>query len=302
MPGVNRNDLHRILVNLPPPGQQRAIADVLSTFDDKIELNRRMNQTLESMARAFFRSWFVDFDPVVAKAEGRQPFGMSAEVAGLFPSEFRESELGVIPKGWTVESIGDRASKIQYGYTQSASKLPVGPKFLRITDIQGGRVDWGAVPYCECSKKDFETYRICAGDILVARTGASTGENIYVAGAPVAVFASYLVRVQFANRGVARVVGQFMRSEEYFNYIEGSIGGSAQPNAGAPVLTGARLAYPPADTAEAFQRLVESFDLQRLRNMAESVTLAALRDTLLPKLMSGELRVRDAERLVGAHV
>jgi type I restriction enzyme S subunit len=93
-----------------------------------------------------------------------------------------------------------------------------------------------------------------------------------------------------------------MRSEEYFNYIEGSIGGSAQPNAGAPVLTGARLAYPPADTAEAFQRLVESFDLQRLRNMAESVTLAALRDTLLPKLMSGELRVRDAERLVGAHV
>jgi type I restriction enzyme S subunit len=244
----------------------------------------------------------VDFDPVVAKAEGRQPFGMSAEVAGLFPSEFRESELGVIPKGWTVESIGDRASKIQYGYTQSASKLPVGPKFLRITDIQGGRVDWGAVPYCECSKKDFETYRICAGDILVARTGASTGENIYVAGAPVAVFASYLVRVQFANRGVARVVGQFMRSEEYFNYIEGSIGGSAQPNAGAPVLTGARLAYPPADTAEAFQRLVESFDLQRLRNMAESVTLAALRDTLLPKLMSGELRVRDAERLVGAHV
>jgi type I restriction enzyme S subunit len=289
-------------VNLPPPGQQRAIADVLSTFDDKIELNRRMNQTLESMARAFFRSWFVDFDPVVAKAEGRQPFGMSAEVAGLFPSEFRESELGVIPKGWTVESIGDRASKIQYGYTQSASKLPVGPKFLRITDIQGGRVDWGAVPYCECSKKDFETYRICAGDILVARTGASTGENIYVAGAPVAVFASYLVRVQFANRGVARVVGQFMRSEEYFNYIEGSIGGSAQPNAGAPVLTGARLAYPPADTAEAFQRLVESFDLQRLRNMAESVTLAALRDTLLPKLMSGELRVRDAERLVGAHV
>jgi hypothetical protein len=120
----------------------------------------------------------------------------------------------------------------------------------------------------------------------VARTGASTGENIYLADVPIAVFASYLVRVQFANRGVARVVGQFMRTEEYFDYIEGSIGGSAQPNAGAPVLTGARLACPPVGIAEAFYSNVESFDLRRLRNMTESGTLAALRDTLLPRIMS----------------
>lgn len=289
-------------IRVPDLATQREVASLLVALDDKIELNRRMNQTLESMARVIFRSWFVDFDPVVAKAAGRQPFGMSADVAALFTSEFCESELGAIPKLWKVESISDRASKIQYGYTQSASTWPVGPKFLRITDIQGGRVDWGTVPYCQCSEKDFGTYRVCAGDIVVARTGASTGENIYIADAPSAVFASYLVRVQFANRSVARFVGQFMRTNEYFNYIDGAIGGSAQPNAGAPVLMGARLPFPPVSVTEAFFRLVDASDLQRFRLVAQSHTLAALRDTLLPKLMSGELRILDAEKLVGTHV
>ncbi|MBK8238802.1 MAG: restriction endonuclease subunit S [Deltaproteobacteria bacterium] len=83
----------------PPLTQQRAIAHILGTLDDKIELNRRMNETLEAMARALFKSWFVDFDPVRAKAEGRQPIGMDAETAKLFPSEFEQSELGEIPKG-----------------------------------------------------------------------------------------------------------------------------------------------------------------------------------------------------------
>jgi type I restriction enzyme S subunit len=110
-------------VSLPPIDEQRSIGCILGALDDKIELNRRMNQTLESMARAIFRSWFVDFDPVVAKAAGRQPLGMSADAATLFTGEFCESELGAIPKGWTVESIGDRASKVQYGYTQSASEV-----------------------------------------------------------------------------------------------------------------------------------------------------------------------------------
>ena len=87
-------------IPLPPIAEQRAIAHILGTLDDKIELNRRMNETLEAMARAIFKSWFVDFDPVRAKMEGRQPPGLSPELAALFPDSFEDSELGEIPAGW----------------------------------------------------------------------------------------------------------------------------------------------------------------------------------------------------------
>ena len=90
---------------IPPPREQRAIAHILGTLDDKIELNRRMNETLEAMARALFKSWFVDFDPVRAKAEGRDP-GLPKPLADLFPDSFEDSELGEIPKGWRASVIG----------------------------------------------------------------------------------------------------------------------------------------------------------------------------------------------------
>jgi len=96
-------------LDLPAIETQRAIAHILGTLDDKIELNRRMNQTLEEIARALFKSWFVDFDPVHAKAAGRQPVGMDTETAALFPSEFEESELGPIPKGWQVQPLDNIA-------------------------------------------------------------------------------------------------------------------------------------------------------------------------------------------------
>ncbi len=93
-----------------PPAEQRAIAHILGTLDDKIELNRRMSQTIEAMARALFKSWFVDFDPVRAKVEGRQPEGMDAETAALFPDRFEDSEMGPIPRGWRVAPLEEIAS------------------------------------------------------------------------------------------------------------------------------------------------------------------------------------------------
>jgi len=97
---LNMSDIRNFDIPEPPPlPEQRAIARILGTLDDKIELNRRMNETLEAMARALFKSWFVDFDPVRAKAEGREPAGMDAETAALFPDSFEETELGEVPKG-----------------------------------------------------------------------------------------------------------------------------------------------------------------------------------------------------------
>ena len=167
VPGLNRNHLHEAAVRVPPLTEQRAIAHILGTLDDKIELNRRMNQTLEEMARALFKSWFVDFDPVRAKAALRQhafphhatrdaePTGnssattrewtvdrscdyldsMDQQIVDRFPDRLLQSELGEIPEGWKVKTLGDISQKPQYGYTQSAQAEPIGPKFLRITGI-----------------------------------------------------------------------------------------------------------------------------------------------------------------------
>src|SRR5690606_5493274 len=106
-PQLPIRDIKRLRIHLPPLSEQREIARILGSLDDKIELNRRMNETLEATARAIFKSWFVDFDPVRAKAEGRQPEGMDAETAALFPDSFEESELGLIPKGWRVGRLSE---------------------------------------------------------------------------------------------------------------------------------------------------------------------------------------------------
>jgi type I restriction enzyme S subunit len=296
---LNLKEIKQLPLPWPPKPERDAIACILGALDDKIELNRRRNRTLEAMARAIFQSWFVDFDPVRAKAAGRKPAGLSKELAALFPDSFDDSALGPIPKGWRVGTIKENAVRIQYGLTTSAATVPVGPRFLRITDIQGGKVQWQTVPYCFASDSEQEKYRIADGDIFVARTGASTGENIYIVEPPEAVFASYLVRFQFAEASMARVVGEFMRTETYFAFVEAAIGGSAQPNASAQTLAGASLVFPPDDLARKFYDRIRPMDLKRVANDAESRTLAALRDALLPKLISGEVRVPDAERIAG---
>jgi type I restriction enzyme S subunit len=177
VPGVNRNDLHCIQVDLPPVGQQRAIVEVLSPLDDKIELNRRMNRTLESMARAIFRSWFVDFDPVVAKAGGRQPFGMSADVAALFPGELVADERGEIPFGWRFRPLVEVTTKIGSGATPrggSAVYLPQGTSFIRSQNVLDHEFEWsGLARITDEAAQDLRGVTVREGDVLLNITGDS---------------------------------------------------------------------------------------------------------------------------------
>jgi type I restriction enzyme, S subunit len=296
--GLAREDFLSFLVPEPTAVRAMLIA-LLDQLETKIELNWRMNETLEAMAGAIFKSWFVDFDPVCAKARGLQPLGMDAETAAVFPDSFEDSALGTIPKGWRVDEIRRRTSDIQYGLTRSATTEKVGPHFLRITDIQGGRIDWGEVPYCPVSGDEHDKYRIRPGDIFVARTGASTGENVYIVDSPDSVFASYLVRFQFDDKSLARVVGEYMRTPGYFDFVANAIGGSAQPNASAQLLASTGFAFPPNAVAQRFAELVRPLDQRRICNNAESQTLAAIRDTLLSKLISGEIRLLANELHLG---
>jgi len=302
VPGLNREAAHGLKVHVPPLPEQRAIAHILGTLDDKIELNRRMSETLEQMARALFKAWFVDFEPVRAKMEGRWRRGESlpglpAHLYDLFPDRLVDSELGEIPEGWEVKKLSDLCST-QYGYTASAIEEPVGPKLLRVTDINKRNwIDWGEVPYCRIDSKNRESYALQVGDVVVARM-ADPGKAAIIEEKVDAVFASYLVRLKTQSLAHSYYVYGFLKSPLYTEYAEGAKSGSVQSNMNARVIVGASLVVPCTLLMEAFLSAVLPLRRRLVKCVRESRTLAALRDALLPKLIRGEVRVRNAEKLV----
>lgn len=292
--GIRGSDLEHLRVLWHNLAEQRAIAHILGTLDDKIELNRRMSETLEAMARALFQSWFVDFDPVRAKAEGRDP-GLPQPLADLFPARLVDSELGEIPEGWEVKRLSDICST-QYGYTASAISEPVGPKFLRVTDINKRNwIEWGDVPHCTIDSGGRKVYSLAVGDLVVARM-ADPGKSAIIEEDIDAVFASYLVRLKTPSLAHSYYVYGFLKSELYAEYAQAAKSGSVQANMNARVIVGATLVVPPQALLECFLRLVLPLRRRLTANLRVSRTLAALRDALLPKLISGELRVKDAEK------
>ena len=298
VPGVNRNHLHQAEVRVPSDvGEQRAMAHILGKLDDKIELNRRMSETLVAMARALFKSWFLDFDPVRAKAEGRDP-GLPRPLADLFPNRLVNSELGEIPEGWEVMRLSDLCST-QYGFTASAIDRPVGPKFLRVTDINKRNwIDWGEVPYCEIDLDKRQSYGLQLGDLVVARM-ADPGKSAIIEERIDAVFASYLVRLKTNSLSHSYYLYGFLKSDLYAEYAEGTKSGSVQSNMNAKVIVAASIVVPPDAVLQQFLWALLPLRGRLVEGVRESRILAALRDTLLPRLISGALRVKDAKRFVG---
>ena len=296
---VTKHDLENMEAAYPPLPEQRAIAHILGALDDKIELNRRMNETLEAMARALFKSWFVDFDPVRARMEGRDT-GLPEEVADLFPDRLADSELGEIPAGWEVKTLGELCHKPQYGYTASAKADAVGPHFLRISDInKKSWVSWSDVPYCEITDDDLLKYRLGKGEILIARM-ADPGHGILIEEDAEAVFASYLIRFKPAKRHNARILQYWLKSDKYWQLVRGRSAGTTRGSLNAQVLSGFPLLVSSNAVAKAFSAAVDVFRDRLVLSVKEMELLASLRDTLLPKLISGDIRVHEAELLMGS--
>ncbi len=309
---LNLPTIRALPVVVPPLHEQRAIAHILGTLDDKIELNRRLNETLEAMARALFKSWFVDFDPVRAKhalskvegAEGRpsassgQAFpGLPTSIAVLFPDSFEDSELGEIPKGWGVKKLSELCST-QYGYTASAAPEPVGPKFIRVTDINKRNwIEWANVPHCQIDAEARSGYALKVGDIVVARM-ADPGKSAIIEEEIDAVFASYLVRLKTESLAYSYYVFGFLKSDLYLEYAEGAKSGSVQANMNAKVIVGADVVVPSPLLIERFLGAVLPLRTRLAANVREAHTLTALRDTLLPKLISGEVQVNQGAKFV----
>ena len=161
---------------------------------------------------------------------------------------------------WEKVLLRDICQKVQYGYTASADKSPIGPKFLRITDIVAETVDWNKVPYCSIDPKKKNKYSLHDGDIVIARTGATTGYAKYIKNAPDSVFASYLVRLCLGEDVESRFVGYVVESDDYKKFIQTNIGGSAQPNANAKVLTSYPLTIPPLPTQRKIASILSAYD------------------------------------------
>ena len=302
-PYISDRRLKEQVLLLPPLPEQRAIAHILGTLDDKIELNRRMSETLEEMARALFKAWVVDFEPVRAKMEGRWRRGESlpglpAHLYDLFPDRLVDSELGETPEGWEVGTLGKISEKPQYGYTASSREKPVGPKFLRITDINKlSWIDWSTVAYCEIEQADFEQYRLQPGDVLIARM-ADPGHGVVIEEQVKAVFASYLIRFRLKDQAYIRYIQYWLRSDGYWELVTLRHAGTTRASLNAQVLSSFQLIIPPKRIASAFSGIVNVLRNKVVAALNESRTHAALRDALLPKLIRGEIRVKDAERFL----
>ncbi len=176
--------------------------------------------------------------------------------------------------------LADLASDISYGYTASASQEPIGPQFLRITDIVSERLDWNTVPYCAISDRDRVKHRLETGDIVIARTGATVGHSKYIDKPPDAVYASYLVRVRISLDYDARFVGYVVGSREYKEFVLANAGGAAQPNASARVLTSYPVPLPPLRVQRRIASILSAYDdlienntrrIQILEEMAQAI-------------------------------
>jgi len=168
--------------------------------------------------------------------------------------------INVSPSGWKEVVLRDICESIRYGYTAQAQDEPVGPQFLRITDIVPNLIDWSSVPYCQIAPQDVEKYKLQEGDIVIARTGATTGYAKWIKNPPHSIFASYLVRIRISTEHDNRFVGFVVESDEYKQFIRTNIGGAAQPNANAQILTSFPIRLPPLPTQRKTAAVLSAYD------------------------------------------
>ena len=288
----------RFPIRIPPLPEQRAIASVLGALDDKIDLNRRMCQTLEEMARALFKSWFVDFDPVRAKMEGRDP-GLPKEIADLFPSRLVDSELGPIPEGWRAAPLRDEfeaAKGLSYkGSGLSDSGVPL----HNLNSIfEGGGYKHSGIKWYRGEYAD--RHLINGGDVIVANTEQGHDRLLigFAARVPndydgLGLFSHHLYRVRAAlgSQLTGNWIYRLLNTRAMHETVSGYANGTTVNMLPIDGLQSPRFVVPAGEIVATFDRQDEDWQARGALAMRETRTLAALRDTLLPKLISGELRV-----------
>lgn len=301
---ITRDTFKLLRVNLPPIHEQQKISSILGALDDRITLLRETNATLEAIAQALFKSWFVDFDPVRAKQEGRIPEGMDETTAELFPDSFEESELGWVPRGWTVTKVGDVAEVIK-GKSYSSKDLAVTSETalvsLKSFERGGGfRLD-GFKPYSGSYKP---SQVVVPGDLIIAYTDVTQAAELIGKPAIVVGVAEYQTLVASLDVGIIRPYAeksnrQFLyglfRTEAFQTHTFAHTSGTTVLHLAKEGVGSFQFICPPIKLIKAFTEIAEAIAGRVQINIDQLRNLATLRDTLLPRLISGQLRLPETE-------
>lgn len=279
----------------PKVSEQRAIVRILGAVDGKIELNRRMNSTLEAIAMSIFKSWFVEFDPVVARAEGRQPSGMNAETAALFPSEFikiNDSNFDSIPKGWHLEPL-DKIAHYENGLALQNFR-PVDNRFLpviKIRELRRGHADEGS----EQARPNIKSSCVIDdGDIIFSWSG-SLMIDIWCGGK--GALNQHLFKVTSENYAEwFYYFWTIFHLPDFQDIAEGKA--TTMGHIQRHHLSSAMVVVPHSNVLNKADKLIQPMINLIIKNRVQNRTLTSIRDSLLPKLLSGEIRVQQAEKIV----
>ena len=292
-PKLTQGALHRIPVPAPPLPEQRRIANTLGALDDKIELNRRMNCTLESMARAIFESWFVDFDPVRKKMKGGEA-GPPLALAALFPCSFEGSELGEIPKGWEMGTLADVTTLNPESRTKATRSTLI--NYVDLSNTKWGRIE-SVTTYAGDDAPSRAQRVLRSGDTIVGTVRPGNGSYALVSDDGLTGSTGFAV-LRPTNTVYAQYVYLAATAVEKIEALSRLADGGAYPAVRPEAVAATAIIRPSNGVLAAFSRVAGPLLGKLARNERQSRNLATLRDALLPKLISGELLVSPAKRVI----
>jgi type I restriction enzyme S subunit len=270
-PNLSKTLVERTKILLPTLKEQQKIADILSKVDEQIDLTEKIIDKTEEMKKGLMQKLLTK---------------------GIGHTKFKKTELGEIPMEWEIRQLKQIAKNIQYGYTTSSKQDKVGPKFLRITDIQNGNVDWNSVPYCECNDGEFKKYQLKTGDIVFARTGATTGKSYIIKSPPDSIFASYLIKVRINDDYSKEFIHFFFQTNDYWKQIKSNVAGSSQGGVNATKLSNLKISIPNTyDEQKQIASILSKVDEHIQDNKKELKHLKELKKGLMQDLLTGKVRV-----------
>ncbi|MFC6519207.1 restriction endonuclease subunit S [Undibacterium arcticum] len=299
VPHTNLGILKKTPVKMPPLAIQKQVASVLTALDDRIALLRETNTTLEAIAQALFKSWFVDFDPVRAKQQGREPEGMDPTAAALFPDSFEESELGLVPKGWS-----------RLAFTDTVKVIGGGTPKTSIPEYWGGDIPWFSVVDAPATTDVFviDTAKHISVQGLNNSSTKLLAEGTTIISARGTVGRLALVGREMAmNQSCYGLRGK--ADDAYFTYfstyrlvesLKQRSHGSVFDTITTDTMRGVFVIYPDKNVIQAFETVLSPVMNRIKTNLEQTQTLATLRDTMLPRLISGQLRMPEAETALEA--
>ena len=295
-PSLNRNFIYSMQLQIPNRGEQDGIVKTLRALDDRITLLRETNATLETIAQALFKSWFVNFDPVRAKLEGRTPEGMIDATAALFPDGFEESELGLVPRGWRVGTLADLSHLNPESW--SAKNHPESVAYVDLANAKDNEI--ASVTDFEFDEAPSRARRVLRdGDTIVGtvRPGNRSFAFIHEPVSNLTASTGFAV-LRPSARANTEFVYLAATQDSSIEHLAHVADGGAYPAVRPDVVSGLQIVVPDAPVLKAFHAVAVSLLAKVSENQKQAQTLATLRDTLLPRLISGQLRLPEAEAQV----